>query len=298
MRFYSTALLLLLVVFGTCDLRAGSQGFLQTGSTISIRSPQSFNNADYWTSNFYDQQGNAVKSVTVVSNYDGISLDYRQTTTCTFDKQGELLTSLVETDYGFDGTVNSRETTIHTRLSDTQTRDVTESDWGNDGVTDVTDIVTQTFDKEGRMVRFEEEQVYYTNPIHSSSVQTWTFIEDKNTLVTLGQYDLDGDGVFEGTSKAVGIKNQRGQIISNTIESDFDGDGIVDITDQFSISYDKRGNETEFVWAFGGDFGGLYVVNFSYENRGAVRQQSRAENQAIRFFQQTLHGRRGLNLPL
>src|SRR4051812_24827716 len=102
MRCRLTLLILFLLTVGTSHLGAASQGFLQTGEFGYFLLPDGTTNMAQWTSIVYDSKGNPVRTSIVVSNYGGLNASYLQTVLSSFDKNGELLTSVTETDYNLD----------------------------------------------------------------------------------------------------------------------------------------------------------------------------------------------------
>jgi hypothetical protein len=300
MRCCLTLLTLFVLTFGTSHLSAAGQGFVQTGEFGYFLLPDGTTNMAQWTSIVYDSKGNPVRTSTVVSNYGGLNASYLQTVLSSFDKNGELLTSVTETDYNLDGIIDARSTTTHTKLSETQTQDLIEEDLQNDGIIDVTTTATRTFDKQGRLVHEVQEEVYHDFPGTHIFVQSIIYEEDKDKSLILNEADFDGDGIVDVRVRATGLKNQRGQVILQNVEFDNNVDGTIDSVSQDAEYYDKQGNLIQWTWSSTSDFGGTWIDNYSYENRGAVRQQSRNENQTLNLLQQKLRGGlkagRGLNL--
>ncbi|MDB6033005.1 MAG: hypothetical protein JWM16_3343 [Verrucomicrobiales bacterium] len=291
MRFYSTTLMLLvLVVFGSLDVKAASHGFLQTGSTNHTILADGTLYSSEWSSIFYDDHGNPIRSVTIISNYQSLAQSGLRTVSCVFDKHGELLNSVEEIDFGFDGTIDQRSVTTHYKLSETETRDIIESDWENDGMFDLTTTDTRTVDQQGRIVLDVQEQVYHAFRQTNVTVSSWVYIEDKDRLVVLGTFDYDGVGVGDSFIRSTELMNQKGQIVSVSNEIDFDGDGVIEGVDYDAFTYTRNGNLAEWTGTFSGDVESKFIFTFSYENRGAIHQQSRNENQALNLIQQRLRG--------
>ena len=180
-------------------------------------------------------------------NDDNI-INYRESTTKTYNAQGLLLSTVFERDWEGDGIIDQRESTTNTYdETGSLLSTVYEYDWGADGIIDSRDSTTNTYDPMGLLLSTVEEHdgkvwgFFGDNPdgiIDYRESTTNTYDETGLLLSTVDERDGNvwvgggvADGIIDKRYSTTNTYNASGLLLSTvTVEGiiDLDNDGIAD----------------------------------------------------------------------
>lgn len=149
----------------------------------------------------YDSSGRLIDSS--VSSYMGATtstpLQSRATAHNVYDSQARIVRSEYRGDADGDGTDDNL--TVQSTTYDSQgrrTSDVTTVDYGADGTVELTYTSTRRYDSKGRYAGADTISTDATGTLTYADRSTVTY-PDKATLLTVSEFDTDGDGVYEQT---------------------------------------------------------------------------------------------------
>ncbi len=197
--------------------------------------------------NTFDAVGNLLTTVEEQdSDADG-DVDYRRTSTNTYDGFGRVLTTIDLNDDDADGAFDYRRTQVNTY--DAAHRTLTEAleyDHDNDTVVDQSYLITNTRDAAGNLLSLHQEN-FAGGVLSQSSLNVWTYDDNNQVLTETSNGDYDGNGTDDRVTTRTSTYDGFARELTYVVRDDFDGNGAPNFISTRTKVYDANGNElTDF----------------------------------------------------
>ena len=230
------------------------------------------------TTSSFDPQRNLLERIFEDDSDGDGNADYINRLTNEYDPQGNLLERTSENDWDGDGTVDSVYTKVNSYDRQGNLVTVDES-WGAPGVIYSIATTENTYDPQGNhLTSIREEDYDVDGVIDFTSTEAHTY-DPSGKLVHSVWHDSGSFGPFivNSTDTAIYDYDVQGNLIGIEVERDFDSDGTVDGIEEYTSSYDPRGNLLEegvfsSISAFGINFSSGHTATLSYDVRGDLTE--------------------------
>lgn len=188
----------------------------------------------------YDARGRLWVETTVLDeDGDGALRPLTRTTTTTFDKSDYVTSKLVSTDTDSDGTIDSVSTVTFGLDHRGRTLTATvEDDTDNDGTLDGSFLTALTYDGRGRILGVEETTRDGDGAVLRRVVSNNGY-DSQGRLVGQTQSGYDGSGSLQDRWVLTSTYDKRGNQVTLLQRVDFDGDGTIDLRQEFTYEYDS-----------------------------------------------------------
>lgn len=224
--------------------------------------------------NTYNKQGNLTSSVTAIdSNADG-KIDNRSTTDKTYDQQGNV-TRLVEEINGVRFPSKYFENNTYDKQGNL-TSSIRERDFAINGTIDTRTTINKIYDDRGRLTSsIEGRDRNGDGSIDLAEIERYTYDKQGNITKSEAGFDFDADGKIDGQKVIVtNTYNQQGKLtlsVRDSDEKDSDGNPKKYIK---TNTYDDRGNlireaSTENSGARD-SIATTFVKNYTYDKQGKI----------------------------
>jgi hypothetical protein len=188
----------------------------------------------------YDARGRLVR-------YDYAGFVTPRTATCAYDEAGNLILWTRDETLGDErlGSVYRATYGPHKQpLQETYDYDVT----GN-ALTDFQDLVTSSYDAQGRLVRKRHQRDFEVDGAIDAKVDYLIAYDPQGRPTSeIAEYDLDADGVVESREALFRTWGPQDQVVDIRWEYDANADGIVDSWASTVGTLDHQGNVIEDVY--------------------------------------------------
>lgn len=151
-----------------------------------------------------------------------------------------------------------------------------DSDTDQDGVVEWLFLNTKMYNESGLLMEDEIEQdTNSDNVIDFWEKETFTYDAIANNINSIWQRDANGDSVIDATITREKTYNE-GRVVEITTSDDADNDGLVDLVETQSITYDEKNNPLEEVKLIDAgnngttDFEILESHEYTYDNNDRI----------------------------